>query len=63
MISSTPFPPGYDYTLQNNARLYGSVASKIQFQPHVSDAVEPYKKRFEENVLGIQFRAQEIRYF
>lgn len=63
IISSSSFPPGYDYTLQNNPGLYNRVVSKIKLQPHIKAEVEIYRKQFDANVLGVQFRGQEIRYF
>lgn len=63
VVSSTGFPPGYDFTLQQNPGLHERVAKRLVIRADIEAEVNQITSMVGSNVLGIQFRGQEMKYF
>ena len=63
VVSKPGFPPGYDFTLQQNPGLYHRVADRIVVQNDIENDVDRLRGIVGQDVLGVHFRGQEARYF
>jgi hypothetical protein len=62
-VSSASFPPGYDYTLCNNPGLFDRVIKDLKIKKNIQKDADNFLEKMGKNVLGLQFRGQEMRYF
>lgn len=62
-VSSASFPPGYDYTLCNNPGLFDRVIKELKIKKNIQTDADNFLDKMGTNVLGLQFRGQEMRYF